>query len=387
MADTCALEGIDIPKSFGGFSALKDVGIRVPAGEIRGVIGPGEDGKSTLMDVLSGRARHWTGNVRMFGRDISASSVQQRRRAGLARSFQRTNIFPHLTVVDQLKIAARAARLPNVDEIMAELTLTALAYKRAADTPQAISAVSISHSLSSAGPKILLLDEPAAGLSIEESLDLAHTLKDLAARWGVTVLLVEHDMDVRVLYLRSHHRSASRHSSRRRLGRRNAGCSRLLSRRISEARHERVARISVASNPAMETRGSCTRSTCRSAKVSAWRSLVGDARRKDYNRQHVPRRRSPDRRRGAPGGPAPAHNSEFHRGAAWHRRRAPGPTHDVPDVDGPLESHARRRRWPDGTVDDGTGVRCFFRSWASGPIPRERRFRAASNKCSRSAAR
>ena len=196
MADTCALEGIDITKSFGGFSALKDVGIRVPAGEIRGVIGPNGAGKSTLMDVLSGRARHWTGNVRMFGRDISASSVQQRRRAGLARSFQRTNIFPHLTVVDQLKIAARAARLPNVDEIMAELTLTALAYKRAADISYGDQR-RLDLALALIGrPKILLLDEPAAGLSIKESLDLAHTLKDLAARWGVTVLLVEHDMDV-----------------------------------------------------------------------------------------------------------------------------------------------------------------------------------------------
>ena len=85
MADTCALEGIDITKSFGGFSALKDVGIRV-AGEIR-VIGPNGAGKSTLMDVLSGRARHWTGNVRMSGRDISASSVQQRRRADLLARF------------------------------------------------------------------------------------------------------------------------------------------------------------------------------------------------------------------------------------------------------------------------------------------------------------
>ncbi len=196
MADTCALEGIDITKSFGGFSALKDVGIRVPAGEIRGVIGPNGAGKSTLMDVLSGRARHWTGNVRMFGRDISASSVQQRRRAGLARSFQRTNIFPHLTVVDQLKIAARAARLPNVDEIMTELTLTALAYKRAADISYGDQR-RLDLALALIGrPKILLLDEPAAGLSIKESLDLAHTLKDLAARWGVTVLLVEHDMDV-----------------------------------------------------------------------------------------------------------------------------------------------------------------------------------------------
>jgi len=196
VADARALEGIDITRSFGGFFALKGVSISVPAGEIRGVIGPNGAGKSTLMDILSGRADRWTGNVRMFGEDISASSVQQRRRAGLARSFQRTNIFPQLTVIDQLTIAARMAEIANVEEIMAELTLTALAHKRAAEISYGDQR-RLDLALALIGrPKILLLDEPAAGLSIKESLDLAHTLKDLAARWGVTVLLVEHDMDV-----------------------------------------------------------------------------------------------------------------------------------------------------------------------------------------------
>jgi branched-chain amino acid transport system ATP-binding protein len=196
VADARALEGIDITRSFGGFFALKGVSISVPAGEIRGVIGPNGAGKSTLMDILSGRADRWTGNVRMFGEDISASSVQQRRRAGLARSFQRTNIFPQLTVIYQLTIAARMAEIANVEEIMAELTLTALAHKRAAEISYGDQR-RLDLALALIGrPKILLLDEPAAGLSIKESLDLAHTLKDLAARWGVTVLLVEHDMDV-----------------------------------------------------------------------------------------------------------------------------------------------------------------------------------------------
>jgi len=123
-------------------------------------------------------------------------SAQQRRRSGVARSFQRTNIFPDLTVLDQLEIAARAAEIPNVDEIMSELTLTALAHKRATDTSYGDQR-RLDLALALIGrPKVLLLDEPAAGLSIKESLDLAHNLRDLAARWGVTVLLVEHDMEV-----------------------------------------------------------------------------------------------------------------------------------------------------------------------------------------------
>ena len=196
MAESYAIEGGKLTRRFGGFSALKGVDLAVPRGQIRGLIGPNGAGKSTLIDVLSGRAAHWSGSVKMFGADISAMTAQQRRRVGLARSFQRTNIFPDLTVIDQLELAARAAETPNIDEIMAELNLTALAFRRAADISYGDQR-RLDLALALIGrPKILLLDEPAAGLSIRESLELAHSLKDLAARWGVTVLLVEHDMEV-----------------------------------------------------------------------------------------------------------------------------------------------------------------------------------------------
>jgi branched-chain amino acid transport system ATP-binding protein len=196
MAERYAIEGSELTRPFGGFVALKSVNFAVPPGEIRGLIGPNGAGKSTLIDVLSGRAEHWSGTVRMFGADISAMTAQQRRRAGLGRSFQRTNIFPDLTVIDQLEIASRAAETPNIDEIMAELNLTALAFRRAADISYGDQR-RLDLALALIGrPKILLLDEPAAGLSIKESLELADGLKDLVARWGVTVLLVEHDMEV-----------------------------------------------------------------------------------------------------------------------------------------------------------------------------------------------
>ena len=196
MAESYAIEGGKLTRRFGGFFALKGVDLAVPRGEIRGLIGPNGAGKSTLIDVLSGRAEHRSGTVKMFGADISAMTAQQRRRAGLARSFQRTNIFPDLTVIDQLELAARAAETPNIDEIMAELNLTVLAFRRAADISYGDQR-RLDLALALIGrPKILLLDEPAAGLSIKESLELAHCLKDLAARWGVTVLLVEHDMEV-----------------------------------------------------------------------------------------------------------------------------------------------------------------------------------------------
>ena len=131
-----------------------------------------------------------------FGRDISRMTVQERRRAGLARSFQKTNIFAELTVQDQLEIAARNAEEPNVEEVLRELGLAPLAHRRAADISYGDQR-RLDLALTLIGrPKVLLLDEPCAGLSLSESLALAEHLKDLVSRWNVTVLMVEHDMEV-----------------------------------------------------------------------------------------------------------------------------------------------------------------------------------------------
>jgi branched-chain amino acid transport system ATP-binding protein len=191
-----AIRGTQLTRRYGGFYALDKVDIAIEPGEIRGLIGPNGAGKSTLIDVISGRASNWSGSVILHGEDVSRMTVQQRHRCGLARSFQRTNIFPDLPVLEQLEIAAMNARVPNVPEVMRELGLTALADKRAADISYG-DRRRLDLALALVGrPKVLLLDEPAAGLSLSESLAMAELLKDLAARWNVTVLLVEHDMDV-----------------------------------------------------------------------------------------------------------------------------------------------------------------------------------------------
>ncbi len=191
-----AIQGEKLTRRYGGFFALNDVDIAVPPGEIRGLIGPNGAGKSTLMDVLSGRNAQRSGKVSFQGADISHLSVQQRRAAGLARSFQRTNIFPGLSVLEQLECAAHQAEVPNVDEVMAEMGLTPLAHQVAADISYGDQR-RLDLALTLIGrPKLLLLDEPAAGLSMSESLALAEHLKDLVSRWNVTVLLVEHDMEV-----------------------------------------------------------------------------------------------------------------------------------------------------------------------------------------------
>ena len=193
---TFAIEGTGLTRRFGGFTALNGVDIAVNRGEIRGLIGPNGAGKSTLIDVLSGRAPHRDGQVLLNGEDISRFTPQQRRKRGLARSFQRTNIFPELTVEQQLHIASWAVRAADVGEILDALNLAALADLPAAEISYGdqrrldLALALVGH------PSVLLLDEPAAGLTMEESLALARILRDLASRWGVTVVLVEHDMQV-----------------------------------------------------------------------------------------------------------------------------------------------------------------------------------------------
>ena len=191
-----AIEGKGLTRRFGGFTALHGVDLAVRRGEIRGLIGPNGAGKSTLIDVLSGRAPDRVGRVLLNGEDISLLSPQERRRKGLARSFQSTNIFPELTVAQQLDVASWAVNAVDVDEILAALNLAALS-----DMPAAAISYGDQRRLDLAlalvgRPSVLLLDEPAAGLTMEESLALAAILRDLATRWGVTVLLVEHDMQV-----------------------------------------------------------------------------------------------------------------------------------------------------------------------------------------------
>jgi branched-chain amino acid transport system ATP-binding protein len=196
MMTAPAIEGIGLSRRFGAFAALDGVDIAVERGEIRGLIGPNGAGKSTLIDVLSGRAQRCGGRVLLNGAEISRCTPQQRRKLGMARSFQRTNIFPELGVAQQLRIASWAVAEAGVAEIMAELGLTALADRPAAEISYGDQR-RLDLALALVGkPSVLLLDEPAAGLTMEESLALARILRDLANRWGVTVLMVEHDMQV-----------------------------------------------------------------------------------------------------------------------------------------------------------------------------------------------
>lgn len=186
-----------ITRRYAGFVALNDVSLEVAKGEICGLIGPNGAGKTTLMDVICGRGGgRSSGTVTLMGRRIDGLDARRRRKAGLGRSFQKTNIFPDLTIEEQMMLAARATGAANALEVMQELQIAALADRRAGDVSYGDQRrVDIALALMGR-PPVVLLDEPAAGLSISKSLALSILLKDLARRWGVTVMIVEHDMDV-----------------------------------------------------------------------------------------------------------------------------------------------------------------------------------------------
>lgn len=190
------LQTVDVSRRYGGFAALDGVNLSVAAGSIHGLIGPNGAGKSTLIDVLSGRADQWDGSVLLDGENVSRLSIQQRRSRGLARSFQRTSIFPNLGVRTQLELAARTSTVANLDTVIEQLSLAHLGDRLAADLSYGDQR-RLDLALAMIGaPRVLLLDEPAAGLTRAESLALAGLLRDLARRLGITVLLVEHDMEV-----------------------------------------------------------------------------------------------------------------------------------------------------------------------------------------------
>lgn len=196
MSDTNILEASGLTRRFGGFTALNNVTLKLKRGEIRGLIGSNGAGKSTCMDVLTGRGRRPQGSVKFDGRDISHLSERERRLVGMSRSFQKTNIFPELKIRDQIELAARRAEIDNTNEILSELSLASIANRPASDVSYGDQR-RVDLALALVGkPKLLLLDEPAAGLTLEESLAMARHLRNLAERWQLTILLVEHDMEV-----------------------------------------------------------------------------------------------------------------------------------------------------------------------------------------------
>lgn len=194
------LQAEDVAIHYGGVKALDGVSLTLGKGQIRGLIGPNGAGKSTVINAITGRNRLTRGRVLLDGEDVTALDAVQRRLRGLSRSFQHTSIFGGMTVQRQVELASYKMGIadPRADAhaVLQELDLARLGDVEAADLGYGEQR-RLDLALALVGrPKLLMLDEPMAGLSVKESMDLAQHLKALTARWEVSVLLVEHDMDV-----------------------------------------------------------------------------------------------------------------------------------------------------------------------------------------------
>ena len=205
------LELDGVGKHFGALTALSGVSLSVSPGQVFSVIGPNGAGKSTLFNVISGLHEPSTGRVRFAGEDITGLPPEEVNRRGLAKTFQITNVFPEISVLDNVRVAAQSRtpesgrlrslwRRPDVDDAVVRL-LEAFGLARRADEL----AENLSHgeqryleiclALATA-PRLLLLDEPTAGMTPGETRDATALIRRIALDRGLTLLLIEHDMSV-----------------------------------------------------------------------------------------------------------------------------------------------------------------------------------------------
>jgi branched-chain amino acid transport system ATP-binding protein len=185
--------------TFGGVTAVNHATLRAEPGNVTGLIGPNGAGKTTLFNVVSGMITPDDGTVELDGRDLTAAATHRRARLGVARTFQRLELFGSLSVFDNVRVAAEIAGRRNPGAVaMALLERVGIAEhadRVAGDLPTGTARlVEVTRALAT-DPCVLLLDEPASGLDEEETLRLGILLRALGGD-GLAVLLVEHDMEL-----------------------------------------------------------------------------------------------------------------------------------------------------------------------------------------------
>jgi branched-chain amino acid transport system ATP-binding protein len=211
------IEARNLSISFGGIRAVDDVSFRVDKGEIFAIVGPNGAGKSTIFNLIS-RIYEPTGGRLVFeGEDITNVAPHTIAGRGIARTFQNIELFEHATVLDNLLIGRHCRARPNilaemlfmpgvrreelrhrqaVEEVIDFLDLANYRDQRIAGLPYGVrKVVELARALC-ARPKLLLLDEPASGLNIEETEEVAFWIEDIKNDLGITVIMIEHDMSL-----------------------------------------------------------------------------------------------------------------------------------------------------------------------------------------------
>jgi len=199
-----------VSRAFGALRAVDGVSLVVRPGERRAIIGPNGAGKTTLFNVISGELPASAGRIRLAGRDITRLSAHRRAAAGLGRTYQITNLFPRLTVAENLLLAVRGlgarkfslfgAARPRPKEAQAverALRESGMAARRR--TPASLLSYGEQRELELAvalatTPRLLLLDEPAAGMNPKETGELDALITRIRDEDGVSILIIEHDM-------------------------------------------------------------------------------------------------------------------------------------------------------------------------------------------------
>jgi branched-chain amino acid transport system ATP-binding protein len=207
---TPALSTKGLTKSFGAFTAVRDVSITVNPSEAVALIGPNGAGKTTLFDLLTGRLRPNRGDVTLFGHDVTSEPPWERVRRGLGRSFQVSSVFPSFSAIENVQIGlllahrtawrmlgiATNAYRKEARTLLEHVGLTDRMDRRAGELSYGDQrALELAVALST-HPKILLLDEPTAGMGVEETDECLSRIKAIAAEHRIPVLFVEHDMKV-----------------------------------------------------------------------------------------------------------------------------------------------------------------------------------------------
>jgi branched-chain amino acid transport system ATP-binding protein len=209
------LEVARIGISFGGLKAVQQFSLRLPAGALHGLIGPNGAGKTTVFNLLTGVYRPDCGRMTLEGRELLGLRPHEIAAAGIARTFQNIRLFPGLSVLDNVRLAGqlrtghgladtllRTRRYRGEEDAIEAKAFELLALfdlqDRAREPADCLSYghqrhLEIARALAT-GPKVLLLDEPAAGLNSQEKRELAESIQQIRDRFGVAILLIEHDM-------------------------------------------------------------------------------------------------------------------------------------------------------------------------------------------------
>ena len=205
----------DLGIAFGELKAVDGVNIEINDGELIGLIGPNGAGKTTLFNLLTGVYKATSGNIEIVGIDINKKSTPEIVGLGLARTFQNIRLFKELTVLDNVKLALNNTmsyktitamfRLPKFRREEEEITEKALELLDIFEMAEManVTAGNLSYEQQrkleiaralATGPKLLLLDEPAAGMNPQETKELMETISFIREKFKITILLIEHDM-------------------------------------------------------------------------------------------------------------------------------------------------------------------------------------------------